>query len=177
VIFGRVGLNSLDVFFFACGRSFVTVHHTFVTVGSFIACSIEGVADGGVVVWLFLSIEPALRPSVCCCDDTRRFIGCRRRRKRYCSKHITINRAAQFMVSFLWCRLVTALPCLTHFCVVAVSLTDAKLGAWPCVFRYEGQRKRVDNGILVPPVTAVALVGSCATFICCSIGCGVYSTH
>jgi hypothetical protein len=43
---------------------FCHVHHTFVTDGSFIACSIDGIADGGVIVWLFLWIEPTLRPSV-----------------------------------------------------------------------------------------------------------------
>jgi hypothetical protein len=64
-ICGRVGFNSLDGFF-----SLVRlVHRPFATDGSFIACSIKGIADGVVVAWLFLSIEPTFRPSFCCFDD------------------------------------------------------------------------------------------------------------
>jgi hypothetical protein len=66
------------------------VHRPFATNDSFVACSIEGMVDGGVVVCALRMFEPTLPPSIVLAttDDTQRFIGA------VDDTSYTINRAA-----------------------------------------------------------------------------------
>jgi hypothetical protein len=110
-----------------CWHSFDMCTIPFVTDDSFIACSIEGIAEGGVVVWLFLSIEPTLWPSFVVA--TRSSAVDDMSDERYCSTHEN-NQPCDFYiaVSLYVCAFSVdlLLRCrLSLTCIVTISLTDA----------------------------------------------------